>query len=80
MAKKHWIKKAISHPGALTKKAEAAGESPMGYAREHQHDSGTTGKQARLALTLRKMSHAHKKHHASSKKIMHSMYHGGKGE
>lgn len=53
--KKHWISKAIKHPGALTKKANAAGESPMEYAREHQHDSGTTGKQARLALTLRKM-------------------------
>ena len=52
---KHWIAGAIKHPGALTRKAKAAGESPMEYAHEHKGDSGTTGKQARLALTLRKM-------------------------
>lgn len=57
MAKKHWIAKAIKHPGALTRKAKAAGESPMAYAREHKNDSGTTGKQARLAITLRGMHH-----------------------
>jgi len=56
MAKK-WIKRAIKHPGALTKKAHAAGMSPMEYAEKHKHDSGTTGKQARLALTLRRMRH-----------------------
>lgn len=50
-----WIQKAIKHPGALTKKANKAGESPMGFAREHMHDSGKTGQQARLAITLRKM-------------------------
>ena len=55
MAKKHWISGAIKHPGALTRKAKAAGESPMTFAREHKGDSGTTGKQARLAITLRKM-------------------------
>jgi len=49
----NWIKGAIKHPGALTKKAKGAGESPMAFAREHKGDSGTTGKQARLALTLR---------------------------
>ena len=52
---KNFIAKAIKHPGALTRKAKAAGESPMEYAREHRGDSGTTGKQARLALTLRKL-------------------------
>jgi len=57
MAKK-WISKAIKHPGALTAQAKKAGKSPMAFAREHQHDTGTTGKRARLALTLRKM---HKK-------------------
>ena len=57
MAKK-FIAGAIRHPGALTKKAKAAGESPMAFAAEHKGDKGTTGKQARLALTLRKM---HKK-------------------
>jgi hypothetical protein len=55
---KHWIASAIKHPGALTKKATAAGESPMQYARQHEGDKGTTGKQSRLAITLRKM---HKK-------------------
>jgi hypothetical protein len=57
MAKKHWIAGAIKHPGALTRKAKAAGKSPMEFASEHKGDSGTTGKQARLALTLRKMHH-----------------------
>jgi hypothetical protein len=52
MARK-WIAGAIEHPGALTRKAKAAGQSTMAYAREHEHDEGTTGKQARLALTLR---------------------------
>lgn len=51
----NWIKSAIRHPGALTKQAKAAGKSPMEFAREHKGDSGTTGKRARLALTLRKM-------------------------
>ena len=55
---KRWIQKAISHPGALTKKAKAAGQSPMAFARSHQHTKGTTGKQARLAITLGKMSHS----------------------
>ena len=59
MAEK-WIAGAIKHPGALTKKAHAAGESPMGFAREHKGSSGTTGKQARLALTLRGLHHAAK--------------------
>lgn len=54
MAKK-WISKAIKHPGALTRKAEAAGMSPMAFAEKHKGDSGTTGKQARLAITLRHM-------------------------
>ncbi len=57
MAKKKWISGAIKHPGALTRKAEAAGMSPMAYARKHKGDSGTTGKQARLAITLRGMHH-----------------------
>lgn len=52
---KNFIAKAIKHPGALTRSAKAAGKSPMEFAREHQHDSGTTGKRARLAMTLRKM-------------------------
>lgn len=49
---KKWISGAIEHKGALTKKAKSAGESPMTYAREHEHSKGKTGKQARLAITL----------------------------
>lgn len=54
MAKK-WIKGAIKHPGAMTAQAKKAGMSPMAFAEKHKHDSGTTGRRARLALTLRKM-------------------------
>ena len=52
---KHWIAKAIKHPGALTAQAKKAGESPMEFAGQHKNDSGTTGKRARLAETLSKM-------------------------
>ena len=52
-----WIQKAIKHPGALTKKAQSAGMSTSAFAKKHAHDSGTTGKQARLAQTLSKMHH-----------------------
>ena len=55
MAKK-WIQRAIRHPGALTRKAKAAGMSPMAFARKKVHAKGTTGKQARLAVTLRKIA------------------------
>lgn len=55
MAKKHFIARAIKHPGALTRKAKAAGESPMAFAEQHKHDSGQTGRQARFAITLRSM-------------------------
>ena len=50
-----WIAGAIQHPGALTQKAKAAGQSPMAYARAKKSAPGTTGKQARLALTLSKL-------------------------
>lgn len=49
---KHWIASAIKHPGALRKAAARAGESTRQYAEAHKGDSGTTGKRARLALTL----------------------------
>ncbi len=51
MAKK-WIDKAIGKEGSLTRQAKAVGESPMAFAAEHKGDVGTTGKRARLALTL----------------------------
>jgi hypothetical protein len=54
MARK-WIQQAIKRPGALTKKAKAAGMSPMAYARKMKNAPGRTGKQARLALTLAKL-------------------------
>ena len=60
MAKK-WISGAIKHPGALTRAAKSKGESPMEFAREHAHSSGTVGRRARLALTLRKLGKRHKR-------------------
>jgi hypothetical protein len=55
LIEKHWIANAIKHSGALTKKAEKAKESPMEFAHEHEHGSSKTGKQSRLAVTLKKM-------------------------
>lgn len=52
---KNWIKGAIKRPGAFTKKAKAAGKSVGEYAREKASAPGRTGKQARLAMTLKKM-------------------------
>lgn len=54
---KHWIKGAIKHPGAFKAKAEAAGKTTKEFASEHEHDSGKTGDQARLAETLMGMKH-----------------------
>ncbi len=51
----HWIQKAVKHHGALKKKAQAAGQSTAAFAKAHQHDKGTTGAQARLAMTLGRM-------------------------
>lgn len=57
MAKK-WIQSAIKHPGSFTRSAKKAGKSVGEFAEEHKHDSGTTGKRARLAITLRRMHHS----------------------
>jgi len=54
MAEK-WIAKAIKRPGALTRKAKAAGMTTKQYARAHKSSKGTTGRQSRLAITLSKM-------------------------
>lgn len=54
---KNWIAGAIRHKGALTRKAKRAHMGTVQFARAHVHDKGTTGKQARLALTLRKFHH-----------------------
>lgn len=58
---KKWIQRAVSRPGALTRKAERAGMSPMEYARTHKHSPGRTGRQARLALTFKKMARGKKR-------------------
>jgi hypothetical protein len=57
--RKKWISKAItpSHKGEFRAKAEAAGKSTREFAKEHEHDSGKTGAQARLAETLMGMRH-----------------------
>lgn len=55
--KGNFIQKAIKRPGALTRKAKGAGMSVGAYAQKHKHDSGRTGRQARLAITLRRLAH-----------------------
>jgi hypothetical protein len=59
-SRRHFIAGAIKRPGALTRKAKAAGESPMQFAEQHKHDKGRTGRQARFALTLRTIAHGKK--------------------
>ena len=58
MAKK-WIQSAIKHPGALTAKAKAAGESLSQFMRE-KHTDLTTRHQIALAKTLKGMSRQRK--------------------
>ena len=53
---KHFIQGAIKHPGAFKKQAQAHGMSTRAYAEAHKGDSGTTGRRARLALTLMGLS------------------------
>ena len=55
---KHWIQGAIKHPGALTRKAKAAGETVAQYiANPPKNASPQTIKQINLAKTLRNMHH-----------------------
>jgi hypothetical protein len=58
MAKK-WIQQAIKHPGAFTKKANAAGMSVSKFAQhvleKKSKADATTKKQANLAQTLKKL-------------------------
>ncbi len=51
--KKLWIAGAIKKPGALTAQANKARDLPMAFAQEKKNAPGTTGKRARLALTLK---------------------------
>lgn len=55
-AGRKWIAGAIKRPGAFTRKAKAAGMGVQAYARKMRHAAGRTGKQARLALTLKRIS------------------------
>ena len=61
MPKKNWIKGAIKNKGALTKTAKRAGAvSRKGvinkaWLKKQASKSGTTGRRARLAITLGKM-------------------------
>jgi hypothetical protein len=53
-----WISRMTSspnfHKGALTAKANKAGESPMEFAHSHASAPGRTGKQARAAINMQK--------------------------
>ena len=51
----------VKRPGALTKKADAAGEGVQEFASEHAHDKGLTGEQARFAKVAKKWNHKGKK-------------------
>ena len=56
--KKKWIQEMTGakgfREGALTKKAQAAGQSPMEFARSHKHAGGLTGRQANAAINMQK--------------------------
>ena len=53
--KKNWIAGAIQHPGALRDKTNTPEDKniPIGTLRSLGNKPGKTGKQARLAMTLR---------------------------
>lgn len=51
---KHWIQKAVKHPGVEKKAAKAAGESTHQYMEEHKHSPGKAGSRARLGLRFEK--------------------------
>lgn len=56
MARKKWIKAAIKRPGALRKAlGTVRGKIPVARIRAAAKKGGRIGKQARLALTLRKL-------------------------
>lgn len=51
----NWIAGAVKRPGALRRKAAAAGQSTMGFARRHDTGNSQTAKQSRLAETFAKL-------------------------
>jgi hypothetical protein len=52
--KEKWMQGVVKRPGAETAKAHAAGQSPMEFARKHEHSKGLTGEQARFAVNAQK--------------------------
>lgn len=58
----------VKRPGALTRKANRAGESVQKFARQHYHSGGLTGQQARFAVNARKWKHTGRKSKRSSRK------------
>lgn len=60
MAEK-FIQGAIKHPGAEKAAAKRAGKSTHEFMEEHKHDSGTSGRRARLGLTLSRLAKSRKK-------------------
>lgn len=56
MAKPHFIKSAIKHPGVEKAAAKRAGESTHEYMEEHKDSPGKAGARARLGLRLSAMS------------------------
>lgn len=56
-----WMSGAVKHPGALRRKAKAAGKSTMEFAREHAQDPGAMGEESRLAETFAKYRPKRKK-------------------
>jgi hypothetical protein len=51
-----WMEHAVKHPGALTRKAKAAGESLSKFESQH-HDNPTTRRQVALAKAFKKANH-----------------------
>ena len=51
---KHWIQKAVKHPGVEKKAAKAAGESVHQYMEAHKNSPGKAGARARLGLRFEK--------------------------
>lgn len=71
--RKKWVKKATENAhGQFRAKAERAGKSTREFAKEHEHDSGKTGAQARLAETLMGMNHGKKRTATERRKALYS--------
>jgi hypothetical protein len=65
MAAHRWMQKVSAGikrrgtKGVFREAAHRAGESTHQFAEEHKHDSGKTGKRARLALAYASARHGH---------------------